>query len=135
MAVGSWRKQPPEKGNRRGRCLILTSVALRDAGLDAEARAVETVGKRENWSSYATALIKTAIGVAENNGVLDKLHVLLYCMCALVCATLSESMRNGRRERGGFGHQPTSLRSSSVLLYLRASIAFTARAAASRTGY
>ena len=56
----------------------LTSAALRDAGLDAEAEAIDTVRKKINWSVYATALIRTAIGVADRHGVLDRLHILLY---------------------------------------------------------
>ncbi len=56
----------------------LTSAALRDAGLDAEAEAIDTVRKKVNWSVYATALIKMAIGVADRHGVLDGLHILLY---------------------------------------------------------
>ncbi len=67
-----------EPVNARGRALTATSLALRDAGLNVDAEAVETIRKGVNWSVYATALIKTSIGVADRLDVLDKLHILLY---------------------------------------------------------
>ena len=67
-----------EPVNHRPPVLIATSLALRDAGLDADAQAIDTIRKTADWSVYATALIKTAIGIADRHGVLDKLHVLLY---------------------------------------------------------
>jgi DNA repair photolyase len=67
-----------EPVNPRGSGLKLTSAALRDAGLEVDAEAVDTIRKEVNWSVYTTALIKTAIGVADSLGVLDKLHILLY---------------------------------------------------------
>jgi len=67
-----------EPVNPRGSGLKLTSAALRDAGLDAEAEVIDTVRKKLNWSVYATALIKMAIDVADRHGVLDQLHILLY---------------------------------------------------------
>ncbi len=67
-----------EPVNSRGPSRTLTSAALRDAGLDTEAEAMDTLKPAANWSVYATTLIKTAIGVAKRLGVLDKLHILLY---------------------------------------------------------
>ena len=67
-----------EPVNRRVRNLQYTVYALEDAGLEADAEAVDTIRKENNWSVYATALIKTAIGVAKSKGVLDSLHILLY---------------------------------------------------------
>lgn len=67
-----------EPVNSRGPSRKLTSGALRDVGLYAESDAMDTLQHEVNWSVYATALIKTAIGVAKKLGVLDKLHILLY---------------------------------------------------------
>jgi len=67
-----------EPVNPRGSGLKLTGAALRDAGLEADAKAADTIRKTVNWSVYTTALLKTAIGVAKRRGVLDKLHILLY---------------------------------------------------------
>ena len=67
-----------EPVNARGSGLRLTSDALWEAGLDAEAQAVDTIRIEGNWSLYATSLIKLAISVAKSHGVLNKLHILLY---------------------------------------------------------
>jgi len=67
-----------EPVNPRGSGLKLTGAALRDAGLEADAEAIDTIRKKVNWSVYTTTLLKTAIGVAKRRGVLDKLHILLY---------------------------------------------------------
>ncbi len=67
-----------EPVNPRGSGLKLTGAALRDAGLEADAEAVDTIRTKVNWSVYTTALLKTAIGVAKRRGALDKLHILLY---------------------------------------------------------
>jgi len=67
-----------EPVNARGRALAATSLALRDAGLDVDAQAIDTIRKKTNWSSYAASLIKTAIRVARSSCVLNKLHILLY---------------------------------------------------------
>ena len=67
-----------EPVNYRPPVLITTSLALLDAGLDVDAQAIDTIRKKVNWSIYATALIKMAIGVADRHGVLDNLHILLY---------------------------------------------------------
>jgi len=61
----------------RGSGLRLTSAALKDVGLDANAVAVDTIRAEVYWSVYTTALLKTAIGVADRRDVLDKLHILL----------------------------------------------------------
>lgn len=67
-----------EPVNSRGNGLMKTSAALRLAGFRDEAVAVDHVRKKKNWSSYATALIKEAIQVADAKGVLDQLKILLY---------------------------------------------------------
>lgn len=51
---------------------------LRLAGFGEEAAAVDQIRKKEDWSGYATELIKRAIQVAESKGVLDILKILLY---------------------------------------------------------
>jgi len=67
-----------EPVNYRPTGLKVTDFALQEAGLEAEARAVETIRRELPWSLYATSLIKLAISVAKSHGVLDKLHILLY---------------------------------------------------------
>lgn len=67
-----------EPVNARGPGLAATSLALRDAGLDVDAQAIDTIKKTVNWSPYAAGLIETAIDVAKNREVLDRLHILLY---------------------------------------------------------
>lgn len=67
-----------EPVNARGKGLTNTSAALRLAGYGDEAAAIDHVRRRENWSSYTTSLIKTAIDVADRKGALGKLKILLY---------------------------------------------------------
>jgi DNA repair photolyase len=67
-----------EPVNSRGNGLLKTSAALRLAGYRDEAASVNHIRKRENWSSYTTALVKEAIDVARSKRVLDRLKVLLY---------------------------------------------------------
>ena len=67
-----------EPVNYRPHGLKLSDFALQEAGLEAEAQAVETIRKKASWSVYATSLIKLAISVAKSHGVLNKLHILLY---------------------------------------------------------
>jgi DNA repair photolyase len=67
-----------EPVNPRGPGLPKTSAALRLAGHRDEAAAVDHVRKKADWSSYATALIRTAIEVADSRDVLNKFKVLLY---------------------------------------------------------
>jgi len=67
-----------EPVNARATALKKTSAALRLAGHRDEAAAVDHVRTKENWSTYATTLIKAAIDVAESKGVRDTLKILLY---------------------------------------------------------
>ncbi len=67
-----------EPVNARGMALKNTAMALRLAGLKAEADAVDAIRKEEVWSKYAAALAETAVKVAEAMGLADKLHILLY---------------------------------------------------------
>jgi DNA repair photolyase len=67
-----------EPVNGRGPGLINTANELRLAGFGEEAAAVDHIRKKEDWSWYATELIKRAIQVAESRGVLGILKILLY---------------------------------------------------------
>lgn len=67
-----------EPVNARGQALLNTALALRRAGLTAEADAVDAIRKRDKWSAYARALIETVMAVAAKKKATDKLHVLLY---------------------------------------------------------
>ncbi len=64
--------------NSRGKAIPNCVEALQKAGADAESQAMESVRGARGWSAYATELIETAIAVATDRGVLEKLHVLLY---------------------------------------------------------
>jgi len=67
-----------EPVNARGKALQNTAIALRLAGLKAEAEAVEAIRREAAWSPYATALAETAVKVSQKLGAADKLHILLY---------------------------------------------------------
>jgi len=67
-----------ESLNARGRGLIHTAQALRDAGLDEEAEAVDAVRSSAAWSSCARRMIENAEAAAKAVGVSDRLHILLY---------------------------------------------------------
>lgn len=67
-----------ESVNARGRGLIHTVAALRDAGLDGEADAVDAVRSAAAWSTYTKRLIENAEAAAKAKGVADRLHILLY---------------------------------------------------------
>jgi DNA repair photolyase len=67
-----------ESVNGRGRGLIHTAEALREAGLDGEADAVDAVRSSAAWSSYTRRLIENAEAAAKAVGVADRLHILLY---------------------------------------------------------
>jgi DNA repair photolyase len=64
--------------NARGKALPNTALALRLAGMKAEADAVDAIRKEAAWSQYATALVENAVNVAKKLDAMDKLHVLLY---------------------------------------------------------
>jgi DNA repair photolyase len=67
-----------EPVNARGNGLRLCEQALSAASLSSEARAVNQIRTRANWSEYAARLARTAQTVAKGFGVLDRLHILLY---------------------------------------------------------
>jgi DNA repair photolyase len=67
-----------EPVNARGKALQNTAIALRLAGLKAEADDVDAIRKEAAWSQYATALAETAVKVADKLDAKDKLHILLY---------------------------------------------------------
>ena len=56
----------------------LCEEALFAAAFEKEARLVNQIRKRTNWSEYAVRLVRTAQTVAREFGVLDRLHILLY---------------------------------------------------------
>jgi DNA repair photolyase/uncharacterized ParB-like nuclease family protein len=67
-----------EPVNARGKALLNTSIALRLAGLKAEAVAVDAISKEAEWSQYAMALAENAVKVADKLDAKEKLHILLY---------------------------------------------------------
>lgn len=67
-----------EPVNARGKALPNTALALRLAGMKAEADAVDAIRKEAAWSQYATALAENAVNVAKKLDAKEKLHVLLY---------------------------------------------------------
>jgi DNA repair photolyase len=73
-AKGIWT----EPINSRGRAVAHTVQALRRAGLNTEADAVDHIRNRSNWSSYAFEFVQNAVKVATEKKTLDQLHILLY---------------------------------------------------------
>jgi len=67
-----------EPVNGRGRALPQCQQALSEAGFARESEAVEIARSRKGWNRYAVHLVKTAQDVADQHGVLDRLHILLY---------------------------------------------------------
>jgi DNA repair photolyase len=67
-----------EAVNSRGKGLLLCSEALKKAGFDKEAAAMDAVRNRKNWSEYAARLLKTLQDVMTSHGTMDKLRYLLY---------------------------------------------------------
>ena len=67
-----------EPVNARGRALTNTTHALRRAGYDAEAAAVDKIRNKVAWSAYAVRLAANMQRVLRRHGVLDKLRFLLY---------------------------------------------------------
>ncbi len=67
-----------EPVNARGRNLILTADALRQAGFADEADAVDAVRRKEAWSHYARRLLETVQAELRTVGTLGKLRYLLY---------------------------------------------------------
>lgn len=67
-----------EPVNPRGKNLIHTVQALREAGYNAEAAAVDEVRHEIEWSAYVVRLVGNVQDVLRRHGVLDKLRFLLY---------------------------------------------------------
>lgn len=67
-----------EAVNPRGKGLILTQEALADAGFEKEARAVELVRNRKNWSKYVFELIQKVQSSVRKYSDMSKLRFLQY---------------------------------------------------------
>lgn len=67
-----------EAVNPRGKGLILTQQALTDAGFEKEARAVELVRNRKNWSRYVVELIEKVQSSVRQYSDISKLRFLQY---------------------------------------------------------
>ena len=67
-----------EPVNPRGRALIHTVQALREAGYNAEAAAVDQVRNKIEWSGYVVRLVGNVQAALRAHGVLGKLRFLLY---------------------------------------------------------
>lgn len=67
-----------EAVNPRGRGLILTEQALREAGFDSEADAINNIRKRTNWSNYVVRLIKDVQRSIQKYYDINKLRFLQY---------------------------------------------------------
>jgi len=67
-----------EAVNPRGRGLALTQEALEKAGYEKEARAVEAVRKKVNWSGYVRDLVKTVQASVRQYSDIRKLRFLQY---------------------------------------------------------
>lgn len=67
-----------EAVNARGSGLRLTEDSLIAAGFAAEAKAIHSIRKRENWSAYAVSLIKRLQTAMHNHGMTKCLRYLQY---------------------------------------------------------
>jgi DNA repair photolyase len=67
-----------EPVNARGRALTHTIHALRRAGYDAEAAAVDKIRNKIAWSAYTLRLAANLQRVLRRHGALDTLRFLLY---------------------------------------------------------
>lgn len=67
-----------EAVNPRGRGLILTEEALREAGFNNEAAAIKNIRKRANWSDYVVRLIKNVQQSIQKYYDINKLRFLQY---------------------------------------------------------
>src|SRR5208283_613035 len=67
-----------EPVNPRGKNLIHTVQALREAGYNAEAAAVDEVRHEIEWSAYVVRLVGNVHEALRRHGVLGKLRFLLY---------------------------------------------------------
>ena len=64
--------------NPRGRGLILTVQALKAAGLQAKAQAVDAIRSRKRWSAEARRVIEMVVDAARRLYDAEKLRVLVY---------------------------------------------------------
>lgn len=67
-----------EPVNARGRGLIRTCDALKQASFLEEAATVNAVRRDEAWSEYVVGLVKNATTVFEDMGWVDRLRILMY---------------------------------------------------------
>jgi len=67
-----------EPVNARGRALVHTVKALRQAGFSTEAAAVDKIRNRVAWSAYTVRLVSALQRVLRRHHALDKLRFLLY---------------------------------------------------------
>lgn len=67
-----------EPVNARGRALVHTVQALRQAGFVTEAEAVDKVRSRDEWSAYTVRLVSNLQRVLRRQRALDKLRYLLH---------------------------------------------------------
>jgi DNA repair photolyase len=67
-----------EAVNARGKGLVLTQEALEKAGYEKEARAVEAVRKKANWSEYVKDLVANVQASVRQYSDIGKLRFLQY---------------------------------------------------------
>jgi DNA repair photolyase len=67
-----------EPVNLRGRALIHTAEALRQASYNTEAAAIDRVRNKIEWSGYVVRLVGNVQAALRAQGVLGKLRFLLY---------------------------------------------------------
>ena len=64
--------------NPRGKSIVNTELALREAGYAREAAAVKHIRTRANWSFYVLKLVKTVQASVRKYSEIGKLRILLY---------------------------------------------------------
>ena len=67
-----------EPVNARGPGLKNTAQALRNAGLEKEAQAVDAIRRRSVWRKYAVRLVETLLDIAQRKYTTSKMRILLY---------------------------------------------------------
>lgn len=67
-----------EPVNPRGKGIVRCAQALSTAGFLATAKAVDAIRHALAWNEYALGLVRTAQAAAARQGLIDRLHVLLY---------------------------------------------------------
>ncbi|MGA7744209.1 MAG: hypothetical protein WBP56_05680 [Polyangia bacterium] len=103
-----------EPVNPRGRALIHTIQALREAGYNTEAAAVDQIRHEIEWSGYVVCLVGNVQAVLRAQGVLGKLRLLLHT----ASLTEADAAWIRRREAGVvlLGKEKRRCRSSSAAL-------------------